>query len=879
MSKKRWNIAFVPFGDGEYDVTVRRSGAVHRFRTRLPPDISDLWEASDQTAGTTRSFRSNAAELTPEARFFQAGNLPTLKDIGERVLESVFDLNNSAEGPKILGALEDRIADNDGVEIEIDLSQASELSGVPWEALYLKSHDRFLAIGTTSNIVRKLDAQSELPPPASKPIRILVAAANPWRDLETDVELGNISKRIDNLVAAKDGEFEIRSLPAVNREDFRQTLSEWQPHVIHYIGHSGFKDGAGYLAFETGEEGVGDKLSAETLRNMLLNYRPWLVVLNSCQSGQTSADEPMAGVAQNLLQRLNVPFVVGMQQPVSDDAAINFSQEFYTALIRGETIASAVTLGRCAIASDDDERTQVELITPALYTSGETDRIAFVESQAAPAVAGAGEAEAQEGGLLKRKGIQRGLIGASIVGIIGTVSATSDDLLNIFRNFNEAREIASGASNGSEPTANGANNPVAQAAEPVDEAADSLAEETPQVTTPVNQSPREVLANVAPRNRDVPPEIQRPVSASPPPAPPPPRTAGTLIGEGVIGGGILAGPRIVSQEPATRDGVNGFILTYEDGTSRFFSDQGAVVIGGDNDAPTRVASRSYTYSAGDPSQAYPAGGGGGYAGQPQIIGGGGGFASQPYTVGGVTTTNTKYYVSDAAREADTAVPEPAYTPVTDELPAPVPCAKVLFETNFGFDETAVPDAARSAYTEARQLSDDCAGISAVTFVGYTDTAGASDYNERLSLERARSVADDFQVHSGGYLGPVQLVGMGESAPLIPTADGMVEEANRRVEVILEPYCYDYPADLSITDASAVGALEGYEYQGQGPVTISHSVSQEGSTLDLQEFSRDLADNLGIPYGSIATYDLGDKCLAPGETSRIDIDGIIPKAER
>lgn len=46
-------------------------------------------------------------------------------------------------------------------------------------------------------------------------------------------------------------------------------------------------------------------------------------------------------------------------------------------------------MGRCAIANNIDERTQVELITPALYTSGDTDRIQFVDDGAAVAAASA----------------------------------------------------------------------------------------------------------------------------------------------------------------------------------------------------------------------------------------------------------------------------------------------------------------------------------------------------------------------------------------------------------------------------------------------------------------------------------------------------------
>lgn len=398
MAQKNWIVAFAPADDGLYQVTVRRSGSVHRFKTRLPPDISDMWMEAPEEQENTRTFRRKPDEPTPEERFYLAGNLPTLASIGERITEALFDTKENAEGIKVLGALEDRVADAEGIEIQLDLSQTPELSAIPWEAAYLRSKERFLACATNSNIVRRLDAQSDLPPPIEKPIRILVVAANPYKDLKTNVELGNIEKRIDKLIKRGADQYEIKTLPATTREEFRDTLADWQPHIIHYIGHSSFRDGMGYLYFENeegGEEG-SDRVSADTLRNMLINDRPWLVVLNSCESGATSKEQPMGGVAQSLLGRLNIPFVIGMQQPVSDDAAICFSRAFYGALTEDEhTIADAVTIGRNAISTQGDERTQVELITPALYTSGETDRIAFVEGAGTTAATAAAAASTE----------------------------------------------------------------------------------------------------------------------------------------------------------------------------------------------------------------------------------------------------------------------------------------------------------------------------------------------------------------------------------------------------------------------------------------------------------------------------------------------------
>ena len=843
MSGKRWTIAFAPSGEaGEYDVTVRRTGAAHRFKAKFPPDISDLWEESGGDGAATRSFRGSAAELTPEARFFQAADLPTLKDIGDRLLASVFDLENPEKGQKIVGALEDRIADNEGVEIEIDLSQAGELSGVPWEALYLRSHDRFLAIGTTSNIVRRLDAQSELPPAITKPIRILVAAANPWKDLDTDVELGNISKRIEQLVHSDEGEFEIRSLPAVRRREFRQELSDWQPHVIHYIGHSGFKDGEGYLAFETEEAGVGDKVTAETLRNMLLNYRPWLVVLNSCQSAQTSVEEPMAGVAQNLLQRINVPFVVGMQQPVSDDAAISFSQEFYTALLNGRTIASAVTLGRCAIASEEDERTQLELITPALYTSGETDRIAFAE-QAAIADAKPSEAaddEGDEGGPIAAFLAKRGVKQSLIVTAFGTVAAVllsvekiTDSVAGIFANVEEIEKRIS------------PDEPSSDAAAPTDQAqgnADSAQGRDPIGSSqdPANQATGS--SGGAPANPPPPPSPPPPPPPPAPPAPPAPPPPTQAAAE------FIEGPIV----PAARERE-----------IPLPPDQQSVGPGDPAPQPRRrVVVRE--------------------------------MPSVGYSAGAVHVAETDpleqqrgYAIPDGQGERFTSSYGAwsggplAYAANSTSMGTPITCHGKLFTDRFGLDRIEIENAPGDRYAEAASRLQACGALVTVKIAGHTDTSGSADYNEQLSLERARVVAEAFEGAAGGPIGSVELFGLGENAPLVETGDGVVEAANRRVEVFFEPVCSVVTSEVQVASAEELGELEGFEATegyGMPDIYLFRSSRAGGTGNDLEEGARALASRLGIEDWRIRPIELGPKCLGVYETQRIDIAGLVPVRE-
>ncbi len=73
----------------------------------------------------------------------------------------------------------------------------------------------------------------------------------------------------------------------------------------------------------------------------------------------------------------------------------------------------------------------------------------------------------------------------------------------------------------------------------------------------------------------------------------------------------------------------------------------------------------------------------------------------------------------------------------------------------------------------------------IQVLGHTDRTGTREYNQRLSQERANSVGS-YMISRG--LMPERLIvqGYGEDRPVVPTADGVAERANRRVEIRISP---------------------------------------------------------------------------------------------
>ena len=96
-------------------------------------------------------------------------------------------------------------------------------------------------------------------------------------------------------------------------------------------------------------------------------------------------------------------------------------------------------------------------------------------------------------------------------------------------------------------------------------------------------------------------------------------------------------------------------------------------------------------------------------------------------------------------------------------------------------ETPKLDASLKKIQEALAKHKDVGAIT-LFIVGHTDTVGKPEYNMGLSRKRARSIAAWFR--SGGVKIAIAFEGLGESAPLVKTADEVDEPKNRRVDYIL-----------------------------------------------------------------------------------------------
>jgi outer membrane protein OmpA-like peptidoglycan-associated protein len=131
-----------------------------------------------------------------------------------------------------------------------------------------------------------------------------------------------------------------------------------------------------------------------------------------------------------------------------------------------------------------------------------------------------------------------------------------------------------------------------------------------------------------------------------------------------------------------------------------------------------------------------------------------------------------------------APPEPVAGPPPPP-PAPGPQAKAVHYTVY-FDlasATLSAEALRTLDQTATTVLDN--GPATVLIAGHTDRAGTVLSNAELSKQRALAVKA-YLISKGVPEDQQKVMAMGESMPAVPTADGVAEARNRRVEIMSGP---------------------------------------------------------------------------------------------
>jgi opacity protein-like surface antigen len=126
-----------------------------------------------------------------------------------------------------------------------------------------------------------------------------------------------------------------------------------------------------------------------------------------------------------------------------------------------------------------------------------------------------------------------------------------------------------------------------------------------------------------------------------------------------------------------------------------------------------------------------------------------------------------------------APPPPPPAPMA--APAPPPAAPKVFIVFFDWDKDTITPEGQQIIAQAADAYKSGAPVQ-IQVTGYTDRSGSPGYNQRLSERRANNVAKAMAA-LGVPKEQMIVSGRGENDNRVPTADGVREPQNRRVEIV------------------------------------------------------------------------------------------------
>ena len=252
-----------------------------------------------------------------------------------------------------------------GLRLRLRLNDAGEISGLPWELLYDARSDSFVAQSERTPLVRFVDLPRKPRPIAvDGPLRVLAMISSPidLEELDTEAEWRRLKDALAEHVDS--GLVVLDRLPSATFADLSTWVRRHPVNVLHFVGHGEFDDhfGEGVVYFQD-RRGARVPMNSSTLGPVIRDHDPLrMIVLNACRSARTTAVDPFAGIAQGLV-RQDATAVVAMQFPISDRAAVCFTEQFYGALADGLPVDQAMGNVRKLLGADFPD----EWATPVLF--------------------------------------------------------------------------------------------------------------------------------------------------------------------------------------------------------------------------------------------------------------------------------------------------------------------------------------------------------------------------------------------------------------------------------------------------------------------------------------------------------------------------------
>lgn len=295
---------------------------------------------------------------------------PEDEEFGTRLLLSLLATNEAYYGFK------DTISSpNDKVILDV-MTSDPDLLNYPWETCAHANWEQ-LGLPSPANLIAVTRTTGEYLDvwPAREPIRILVVGVSA-RDMSApnfDKEFAAIEQGLLSAGLEKDTHFVIFPLRETTLNKLQQNIYNFQPHVVHMVTHGYF--GQHYLESSNGQPvQISSSLLADALSVGAKSL--CLFVSTACMAMQEDLKENVWGLGRRLSGI--VPVTIGMQITISEEAALEFTFEFYSALGAPARVLGAFVRARERIKTVRPG--SPEWIAPVLYRGSAKNENLFSEN-------------------------------------------------------------------------------------------------------------------------------------------------------------------------------------------------------------------------------------------------------------------------------------------------------------------------------------------------------------------------------------------------------------------------------------------------------------------------------------------------------------------
>ncbi len=294
--------------------------------------------------------------------------------LGWRLYQTLF--NGKIEGNFLQHALRPTLESPEAhcrISIIFQKEVSPDIIRLPWEFLFVPPDEKIF-LGTHPKFSLFYKYEDWLTQPLSPhhvekdlPLRVLFVHFHP-PDLD-GIGFKMVRKDILRLDSVQANPNDLMN-PTVR--ELKEKLSNFRPHVFHFLTHGRFDHKQGEFALMDSE---GETLwyDDQSFGDLFKSWQPEVVVLQACESGQLSEIKAFSGPAGSLM-RQQVPAVVSMRYPIQQKHAWAFNAKFYQALAANEPIDFAVQKGRDALATSNDAagHSSHEFAIPTLWMRSES---------------------------------------------------------------------------------------------------------------------------------------------------------------------------------------------------------------------------------------------------------------------------------------------------------------------------------------------------------------------------------------------------------------------------------------------------------------------------------------------------------------------------